>query len=523
MFRAERLPPLPGTPARLDEDDETGEDAAGAASPAALRDDDERPASRQSTGHSALVAGPPGRGEPSPGEARRRDVDVPSSPSSDHRLPSGPTAAHAGTGAPGELRESNGERVHMMSSERFLPQPGRPLGRWAADSADEQPGGREQRETTRRVGFGSVAFDSVEGETPHDDEDASESRELTVELVRKVWLAEDVDLHIDCGSIEQQDDAAMCPICLEQMFAGRAIVTSCSHCFHIGCCRESERMAVSTKGFWSCPSCREIITTIRTRPGEEPALELSSAPAGTSPNLTYFLERNRRLQSVVWSLLLLEDFVVGSCRSNEQVLHSSSERSANGSDEAEGFRATDMPRAAEASLTGEQCAAYLAPRLKDEVLEVCGESAHAEEKYAGGDLVHGDGNEAGRQGAACSGGDICDAGTAHSVGEDGETGRGFVVEDGYGEEGAWRRRRRALEAKGPGVLSATVAMRHVLQGHDAGPRGFAVDNAAVRVRGFVHTTSTRAYKRSRASRASAIPSRIRDVLSSNEFLYGIFD
>lgn len=56
-------------------------------------------------------------------------------------------------------------------------------------------------------------------------------------LQRKLWLATEEDLvFFECDSSENA-----CAICLDKMRCGEAVVTSCHHCFHTNCARESER------------------------------------------------------------------------------------------------------------------------------------------------------------------------------------------------------------------------------------------------------------------------------------------
>jgi len=135
---------------------------------------------------------------------------------------------------------------------------------------------------------------------------------VMIEVKRKLWLAEDSDIERERG--EQVDEVASCPICLEPMYSGKSLVTSCSHCFHVDCCRQSERVAVGATGFWSCPSCRETITTIyaRTVQDGEASADWNTAPTGDNGiNLTYVLRRNPAMQSIIRNLLLLNDYVIG--------------------------------------------------------------------------------------------------------------------------------------------------------------------------------------------------------------------
>ena len=166
---------------------------------------------------------------------------------------------------------------------------------------------RRHRNGTATGDCATDSFSKTAGET------AGDGVTVVIELVRKVWIAEECD--IARGRGDQEDECASCPICLEPMFSGRAVVTSCSHCFHIGCCRQSERVSIGTAGFWVCPSCREPITSIHAlmvKCGQVSA-EMDTAPiTDNSPNLTYVLKRNPAMQSVIRNLLLLEDYVVGS-------------------------------------------------------------------------------------------------------------------------------------------------------------------------------------------------------------------
>eukprot|EP00277_Geminigera_cryophila_P013196 CAMPEP_0179459318 /NCGR_PEP_ID=MMETSP0799-20121207/42678_1 /TAXON_ID=46947 /ORGANISM="Geminigera cryophila, Strain CCMP2564" /LENGTH=473 /DNA_ID=CAMNT_0021261069 /DNA_START=411 /DNA_END=1832 /DNA_ORIENTATION=+ len=211
---------------------------------------------------------------------------------------------------------SDGDFVYMMTSQQGAVQ----LNGAVAVQSDEHAailGSTSRRDLAGQTQSrgGVMAVRTGFGSDPGADSRAGDSDDVTVviDLVRKVWIADESDIARERG--DQADDLASCPICLEPMFSGRAVVTSCSHCFHIGCCRKSESVSIGTSGFWACPSCREPITTIhaRTVKGGHVSGEMDTTPLpGNAPNLTYVLKRNPAMQSVIRNLLLLEDYVVGS-------------------------------------------------------------------------------------------------------------------------------------------------------------------------------------------------------------------
>mmetsp|Transcript_29104 Transcript_29104/g.46820 ORF Transcript_29104/g.46820 Transcript_29104/m.46820 type:complete len:481 (-) Transcript_29104:331-1773(-) len=227
------------------------------------------------------------------------------------------TTSHRPPFAGPELVTSDGDFVYMMTSQRGTVQLNGAVTvqsdeHAAALSSDSHRDLTEQAQSRGRVMVVRTQF----GSDSAADIRAVEGDDVTVviDLVRKVWIADESDIARERG--DQADDLASCPICLEPMFSGRAVVTSCSHCFHIGCCRKSESVSIGTSGFWACPSCREPITTIhaRTVKGGHVSGKMDTTPLpGNAPNLTYVLKRNPAMQSVVRNLLLLDDYVVG-CR-----------------------------------------------------------------------------------------------------------------------------------------------------------------------------------------------------------------
>jgi len=70
-------------------------------------------------------------------------------------------------------------------------------------------------------------------------------------LQREVWPATEEDLvFFESDSSGRSSSAGssvgnVCCICLEKMHKGSAVVTSCHHCFHTDCARDSERCHLS--------------------------------------------------------------------------------------------------------------------------------------------------------------------------------------------------------------------------------------------------------------------------------------
>ena len=219
-----------------------------------------------------------------------------------------PNVSRAGTR---DVSMSDGDYVYMMTSQRHAVQLHEAVAVWQGDRhTTALPGGAS------RQGHGEQQEGGEEVLNGNNDGEAAatgaEGTAVLIELKRKMWVAEESDIERERG--EQLDEVAACPICLEPLYSGKALVTSCSHCFHVECCRISERVAISSTGFWACPSCRETITTIRARAVNdgEASAELDTNPnSENSVNLTYILRRNPGMQSIIRSLLLLEDYVVG--------------------------------------------------------------------------------------------------------------------------------------------------------------------------------------------------------------------
>jgi hypothetical protein len=219
-----------------------------------------------------------------------------------------PNVSRAGTR---DVRMSDGNYVYMMTSQRHAVQLHEAVAVWQRDNhTTALPGGASRR------GHGEQQEGGEEVLNGNNDGDAAatgaEGTTVMIELKRKMWVAEESDIERERG--EQLDEVAACPICLEPLYSGKALVTSCSHCFHVECCRISERVAIGSTGFWACPSCRETITTIRARTVKngEASAELDTTPnSENGVNLTYILRRNPAMQSIIRSLLLLEDYVVG--------------------------------------------------------------------------------------------------------------------------------------------------------------------------------------------------------------------
>jgi len=223
-----------------------------------------------------------------------------------------PNVSRAGTR---DVSMSDGDYVYMMTSQRHAVQLHEAVAVWQGDRQGDRhttalPGGAS------RQGHGEQQEGGEEVLNGNNDGEAAatgaEGTAVLIELKRKMWVAEESDIERERG--EQLDEVAACPICLEPLYSGKALVTSCSHCFHVECCRISERVAISSTGFWACPSCRETITTIRARAVNdgEASAELDTNPnSENSVNLTYILRRNPGMQSIIRSLLLLEDYVVG--------------------------------------------------------------------------------------------------------------------------------------------------------------------------------------------------------------------
>ena len=113
-----------------------------------------------------------------------------------------------------------------------------------------------------------------------------------VQLVRYIWLAEEAD--INRLNYEQGEEDAVCPICLDPVYARHALVTSCKHVFHLDCCRRSERSdySIIKTGRWACPCCREVLCTViigskESAPTQShPAVGTSHAIPGNHPPLT---------------------------------------------------------------------------------------------------------------------------------------------------------------------------------------------------------------------------------------------
>jgi len=113
-----------------------------------------------------------------------------------------------------------------------------------------------------------------------------------VQLIRYMWLAEEAD--INRLNYEQGEEDAVCPICLDPVYAGHALVTSCKHVFHLDCCRRSERSdySIIKTGRWACPCCREVLSTVEIGSKESaptpnhPAVGTSDATTGNHPPLT---------------------------------------------------------------------------------------------------------------------------------------------------------------------------------------------------------------------------------------------
>lgn len=202
-----------------------------------------------------------------------------------------PPAAAVAAG-PMEVTLSDGEYVYMMTGQR------------GSVHLYDTVSMRSPERSTTSVGDNATSTQTESGSETSDTK-------VVLEMVRRVWIAGEGDIEKDRG---EREEIAACPICLEPMESGKAVVTSCSHCFHIGCCRHSERVSIGSTGFWSCPSCREVISIIRVRivKGDQVMTEMDTAPSpDTTLNLTCILKRNSRMQGVVRNLLLLEDFVVG--------------------------------------------------------------------------------------------------------------------------------------------------------------------------------------------------------------------
>ena len=176
------------------------------------------------------------------------------------------TTSHRPPFAGPELVTSDGDFVYMMTSQRGAVQLNGAVTvqsdeHAAALSSDSHRDLTEQAQSRGRVMVVRTQF----GSDSAADSRAVEGDDVTVviDLVRKVWIADESDIARERG--DHAEELALCPICLEPMFSGRAVVTSCSHCFHIGCCRKSESVSIGASGFWACPSCREPITTIHAR------------------------------------------------------------------------------------------------------------------------------------------------------------------------------------------------------------------------------------------------------------------
>ncbi|EKX53129.1 hypothetical protein GUITHDRAFT_101566 [Guillardia theta CCMP2712] len=152
---------------------------------------------------------------------------------------------------------------------------------------------------------------------PKPPNEGREARDFVVlEIERRLWLAREDDLN---RCTVEGDESSVCPVCLEEMFLGQSVVTACNHCFHIDCCRTSESVGIRDRGYWCCPSCREVITLIKSTTVQNSAitLQLDTDPANGG-SLLAMLQHNLGMASVVKSMLSLEDYLVGNYLGSEQ-------------------------------------------------------------------------------------------------------------------------------------------------------------------------------------------------------------
>eukprot|EP00960_Hanusia_phi_P038959 753676-Hanusia_phi.AAC.12 len=107
---------------------------------------------------------------------------------------------------------------------------------------------------------------------PKPENENRETKDFVVlEIERRLWLASEQDLR-RCSAEGEQ--SSVCPVCLEEMLFGESVVTACNHCFHIDCCRTSESVGVRDRGYWCCPSCREVITLVKSTTVQNSAITL---------------------------------------------------------------------------------------------------------------------------------------------------------------------------------------------------------------------------------------------------------
>jgi len=94
-----------------------------------------------------------------------------------------------------------------------------------------------------------------------------------------------------------------------------SLVTSCGHVYHANCCRQSECVSVKQYGQWSCPSCREPVSFVRTIFTEENGLApniLEGKPSSsTAKQLLAVMQSNDLIAGTISGLLGVEEFVVG--------------------------------------------------------------------------------------------------------------------------------------------------------------------------------------------------------------------
>ena len=158
---------------------------------------------------------------------------------------------------------------------------------------------------------------------------ASEDASLSFHVERRIWLASKGDLCKQAGG----ECICTCPICLDTVEEAHgsqvAIVTACGHVFHAACARACEQVSIRDRSLWECPSCREIITSVRCVYNNL-FINGSPAPEATGSELRELMQHNRPVFDSVMGLL--RHFVIGSrpsdpepCPSHPMLIHPSLE------------------------------------------------------------------------------------------------------------------------------------------------------------------------------------------------------
>jgi hypothetical protein len=91
-------------------------------------------------------------------------------------------------------------------------------------------------------------------------DDSSDAQvDVLIEIQRYIWPATSEDIAKTRG----EDAEASCSICLEDMQAESSVSLSCGHCLHAACAQASECHGLLEKGFYVCPECRGVVSSLR--------------------------------------------------------------------------------------------------------------------------------------------------------------------------------------------------------------------------------------------------------------------